>query len=145
MTDPMIVLRKLVTLREHLGRARARRPATAAELADDTLLQDALAMSLLVAVQEAIDVSFHIAADEGWAMPGSAEEAFEALATHGVLTRDLARALATIARLRNRLAHGYAAVDIERLWTELPAGIATLAAFVEAIAKFVDDTQSGAE
>ena len=57
MTDPIIVLRKLMILREHLGRARARRPGSAAELAADTLLQDAIAMSLFVAIQEAKDAS----------------------------------------------------------------------------------------
>lgn len=51
MTDAEIVLRKLATLREHVARARRRRPATVDVLLGDYDLQDALYMSLLVAIQ----------------------------------------------------------------------------------------------
>lgn len=139
MTDPIVVLRKLVVLRDHLARARQRRPDTARAFGESTLLQDALAMSLLVAIQEAIDIAFHIAADEGWGMPGSHAEAFTILADHGVLPKDLVEPLEAMARLRNRIAHGYASVDADRIWHELPAGFAALERFVVAIAKLVDE------
>jgi uncharacterized protein YutE (UPF0331/DUF86 family) len=129
-----------VTLREHLGRARTRRPATAAELERDALLQDGLAMSLFVAIQEAIDIAFHIVADEGWGMPGSYSEAFEILAAKQVLDRTILEPLEGMARLRNRIAHGYASVDVRRLWEELPAGLEVLGQFVESVAAFVEDT-----
>jgi uncharacterized protein YutE (UPF0331/DUF86 family) len=144
MTDPIIVLRKLVTLREHLSRARARRPDAVGELERDTVLQDALAMSLFVAIQEAIDIAFHIVADEGWGMPGSYAEAFAILAEKGVVDAAMVDPLEGCARLRNRIAHGYAAVDIERLWTELPEGLAVLERFVESVAKLVDATETEA-
>ena len=35
---------------------------------------------------------------------------------------------------RNRLAHGYATVDVERIWNEVPAGAAALETFTDAIA-----------
>jgi hypothetical protein len=53
MTDPAIVMRKLAALRDHVERLRRRRPATAEALRADVDLQDALSMSLLVAVQTA--------------------------------------------------------------------------------------------
>ena len=43
------------------------------------------------------------------------------------------------ARLRNRIAHGCASVDVERLWQELPDGLHTLELFVAAITKRVED------
>jgi len=52
LTDPILVLHKLTTLRDHVGRARRRRPASPEELRSDVDRQDALAMSLLVAIQE---------------------------------------------------------------------------------------------
>jgi uncharacterized protein YutE (UPF0331/DUF86 family) len=139
MTDPIIVLRKLMILREHLGRARTRRPSSSAELAGDTLLQDAIGMSLFVAIQEAVDIAFHIVADEAWGMPGSYAEAFRILADKAVIDAALADALEGCARLRNRIAHGYASVDVERLWEELPAGLSALESFVEAVARLVED------
>lgn len=64
MTDATIVLRKLASLRDHAARVRRRRPSDLAQFRGDVDLQDALSMSLLVAVQEAHDVALHMAAEE---------------------------------------------------------------------------------
>lgn len=76
-----------------VARARARRPASPDQLRDDLLLQDALSMTLLVAVQEASDICFHIVADEAWGLPGSYAEGFELLAKHGVVDSETACSL----------------------------------------------------
>jgi uncharacterized protein YutE (UPF0331/DUF86 family) len=47
-------------------------------------LLDALALSVLIAVQEAIDNAFHIATDEGWRVPASYAEGFDVLAKDGL-------------------------------------------------------------
>jgi uncharacterized protein YutE (UPF0331/DUF86 family) len=137
MTDAVVVLRKLGVLREHLLRARRRRPASAELLRRDVDLLDALSMSLLVVIQESIDIAFHIAADEGWGVPASYAEGFDILARHEVLDASLARSLAAAAGLRNRLAHAYATLDVERLWNELPAGLDAFEEYTRAIARFV--------
>ena len=95
-------------------------------------------MSLLVAIQGALDIALHMASDEGWGVPASYAEGFALLAGHGVIDAGLAATLANMATLRNRLAHGYASVDMERIWTELPAGLAALDAFSSAIARRLD-------
>lgn len=95
-------------------------------------------MSLLVAIQEAIDIAFHIAADEGWGVPASSPEAFEVLARNHVLSAALAQEMAKAASLRNRIAHGYAAVDLPRLWGEIPAGLDALDRFAASVARWVD-------
>ncbi len=138
MTDPLILLKKLAMLREHAARVRRRRPPAQATFEADIDIQDALALSFLVAVQEANDIAMHIAADEGWDLPGSYAEAFEILARHSVITVDHARELGGVAAVRNRIAHGYASLDPGRLWAELPAGLDALERFVEAIARLAD-------
>jgi uncharacterized protein YutE (UPF0331/DUF86 family) len=135
MTDSGLVLRKITLLREHLSRARRRRPDALERLAADPDLQDALAMSLLVAIQEAIDIAFHLATGAGLGVPASSAEAFELLAKGGVLDSELASALARTAGLRNRIAHGYASVDLDRLWRELPGGLDALDRFAGAVAR----------
>ena len=134
MTDPALVARKLSALADHVARLRGRRPAELAVLHGDLLLQDAIALSVLVAVQEAIDIALHLASDEGWGVPSSYRESFELLAKHGVIDLALAAAMVDATRLRNRIAHGYATLEIDRLWAELPAGIASFDAFAGAIA-----------
>jgi uncharacterized protein YutE (UPF0331/DUF86 family) len=44
--------------------------------------------------------------------------------------------------LRNRVAHGYGSVDVERVWKETPNGVATLREFAGAIARYLG-TQPG--
>jgi uncharacterized protein YutE (UPF0331/DUF86 family) len=142
VTDHLILLKKLAMLREHVARVRRRRPAARAEFEADIDVQDAVALSFLVAVQEANDISMHLAADEGWGLPGSYAEAFEILARNNVITADHARELAAVASVRNRIAHGYASLDPGRLWTELPVGLDALDRFVESIARLADDAAS---
>lgn len=137
MTDTTLVLQKLAILRDHVGRVRRRRPETVESLRRDVDLQDAVAMSLLVAIQEAIDIAFHVVADEGWGVPASYAESFELLARHDVIDDGLAPQLIAASGLRNRRAHGYASVDVERVWAEIPAGMAALEQYVTAIARFL--------
>jgi uncharacterized protein YutE (UPF0331/DUF86 family) len=137
MTDTLLALRKLAVLREHIARARRRRPVSIDVFLTDLDLQDATAMSLLVATQEAVDIALHIAADEGWGLAGSSAEAIEMLARHGVIPVELARALRQVVAIRNRIAHGYASVDLDRLWNELPAGLDALDRYAVAIATWL--------
>jgi uncharacterized protein YutE (UPF0331/DUF86 family) len=137
LTDPALVARKLSALTEQVRRLRDRRPSELDTLRKDLLLQDGIALSLLVAVQKAIDIALHIATDESWGIPSSYRESFELLAKHGVIDAPLSIALANTATLRNRIAHGYATIDIDRLWVEVPAGIASFDAFAAAIARYL--------
>ncbi|MGD0527591.1 MAG: DUF86 domain-containing protein [Polyangiaceae bacterium] len=137
MTNVALVARKLAMLEEHLRRLRERRPADATVFAADALLQDAIAMSVLVVVQEAMDIALHIASDEGWEIAATYRDAFAVLERHGVIQAELAKALGGAAQLRNRIAHGYATLDAERLWNELPEGVAPFAAFSAAVGAFL--------
>ena len=137
MTNVALVTRKLAVLQEHLQRLTQRRPTTMDALRGDALLQDAIAMSILVVVQEAMDIALHVASDEGWELAPTYREAFVVLARHGLISDTLATSLAGAAQLRNRIAHGYATLDVDRLWTELPSGMASFGEFAAAVARFV--------
>lgn len=137
MTNVALVARKLAILNEHLRRLKDRRPVELSTLVADTLLQDAIAMSLLVVVQEALDISLHIATDEGWELASTYREAFLVLERHGVLEPAVTPSLTGAAQLRNRIAHGYASLDVERLWSELPEGVDAFSVFAARIAVFL--------
>ena len=137
MTNPTLVARKLALMHEHLRRLRERRPNDLASFEKDLLLQDAIALGVLVVVQEATDIALHIASDQSWELAATVRDAFMVLAQHGVIDPSLAAALAGSAQLRNRIAHGYASLDVGRLWTELPSGVASFEAFAAAIAAFL--------
>jgi uncharacterized protein YutE (UPF0331/DUF86 family) len=137
LTNVVLVTRKLATLEEHLRRLRERRPDDPAVFRANTLLQDAVALSVLVVVQEAIDIALHVASDEGWEHATNYRDAFVTLERHGLLDSSLTAQLAGAAQLRNRIAHGYASLDVDRLWSELPSGIAAFSAFAARVAGFV--------
>lgn len=67
MTDVELVLHKLRRLREQIALVRTRRPAAKETLESDLVVRDALALALLVATPEAVDIAYHVAADSGWA------------------------------------------------------------------------------
>jgi uncharacterized protein YutE (UPF0331/DUF86 family) len=94
-------------------------------------------MSVLVTIQEATDIAFHIASDEGGGIPSSYAEGFEILARHRVIDAALAETLARTVAIRNRIAHGYGTVDIDRIWADLPAGLEALDQYASAIAPFL--------
>lgn len=135
MTDPGIVLKKLASLHEHVERIRRRRSGDLGAFKTDVDRQDALCMSLLVAIQDSLDIALHIASDAGWGVPASYGEGFAMLANHSLIDPALAGELAGMAALRNRIAHGYASVDADRLWNELPDGLDALDAFAAAMAR----------
>jgi uncharacterized protein YutE (UPF0331/DUF86 family) len=137
MTDAGLVLHKLQRLKAQVALTRARRPRAADVLSQDLVLRDALALAFMVALQEAIDIAYHVVADEGWGIPDSHRAAFDLLASHGVLPAHLAGELSAAAAMRNRIAHGYASVDHERLWGELPDGLRALDAFAAAVAAWL--------
>ena len=137
MTNVELVTKKLATITEHLRRLRERRPDDVVALRRDPLLQDAIAMGLLVAVQECMDIALHIASDEGWELASTYRDAFTVLARRGVIDDAVSASLGNVAQLRNRIAHGYATLDIDRIWEELPSGISAFERFASAIAKFL--------
>jgi uncharacterized protein YutE (UPF0331/DUF86 family) len=137
VTDVGLVLAKLARLEQQIALARARRPATPEVLSSDLILRDALALSVMVALQEAIDITYHVVADEGWGVPDSHRAAFDLLAAHGIVSTELAARLSGAAAMRNRIAHGYASVEHARLWQELPDGLAAMEEFRTAIARFL--------
>lgn len=94
-------------------------------------------MSLLVATQEAIDIAFHIVADEGWGVPSSYAEGFEILARQRLMDARLAADLSRGGAVRHRIAHGYATVDVDRLWAAVPAGLDALDRYAMAVARFL--------
>lgn len=137
MTDPTLVLAKLSTLREHVDRMERRRPSTAEAFQGDVDTQDALSLSLIVALQESADIALHIASDEGWGVASSYAESFELLGRREVITPQLAQRMAAIAALRNRVAHGYGSVDFQRIWRETPEGVKAMREYAAAIAAYL--------
>ena len=77
MTNTALVISRVSTLRDHVDRMERRSPATLDEFRSDVDRQDALALSLLVALQKASDTALHIASDKGWRIASSYAASFD--------------------------------------------------------------------
>lgn len=108
--------------------------ATPETLLEDARRADLAAFYLFLAIQEAIDLAAHWIADAGWPPADDVGSTFDVLADRGGITPELASGMRAIVRVRNRIAHGYASVDHQRIRAEAPAGIATLRELFAAVA-----------
>ncbi len=89
------------------------------EFLGDLRGRDLTAFYFQLAIQDCIDLASHWVSEAGWPPPDDAGSAFDALADHGVVSRELATVLREAVGLRNLIAHGYAAVDHGRLFEEV--------------------------
>ena len=103
------------------------------EFSSDVAGRDLAAFYLFLAAQECIDLAAHWIADEGWPAPRDVGSAFDALADRGAIDRPLADEMRAVVRVRNRIGHGYASFDHERLHAEAPSGIAAMRRFLVAV------------
>jgi uncharacterized protein YutE (UPF0331/DUF86 family) len=100
----------------------------------DPQRRDLALFYLFLAIQECIDLAAHWVADAGWSEPDDAASAFDVLAERAAIERETATRLRAAAGLRNRIAHGYAMLDYERVHREAQEGIPALRAFLAAVA-----------
>jgi uncharacterized protein YutE (UPF0331/DUF86 family) len=103
------------------------------EFSGDVPGRDLAAFYLFLAAQECIDLAAHWIADEGWPAPRDVGSLFDSLADRGAIPPSLADELRGVVRVRNRIAHGYASVDHERLHAEAPSGIRAMRRFLLAV------------
>lgn len=96
--------------------------------------RDLGAFYLFLAIQECIDLATHWVADEGWPVPEDAGGSFDVLADRGGLDREVAEGMRGAVGLRNRIGHGYAAIDHGRIGRELESGAEILRKFLAAVA-----------
>jgi uncharacterized protein YutE (UPF0331/DUF86 family) len=136
MTDAALLARKLAHLRHQIERARHKRPDDVDAFASDEDTQALVAMATFVAIQEAADLAFHIVGSKGWGVPASYADAFKILSSHGVIDHALSQQMTSTVKVRNLIAHGYASLDPERLWADLPDGLEALERYSVAIARF---------
>jgi uncharacterized protein YutE (UPF0331/DUF86 family) len=133
-----LIREKVRRLREDADLLRRRLPADAAALAADRDALDLVSFRVYLALQEAVDISSHLIADEGWGPAPSLRDHFEILAAHAVLDASLASSLADGVRIRNLIGHAYARVDPVRLLEAARALLPLVEAFSKAVLTYAE-------
>lgn len=137
MVDAERVRRRLAELDRRLASLRG-----LVELGRERYLADADVRTLAerhlqIALQAALDVALHIAAEDAGRTPEDYGDAFVLLGELGVLDPDLARRLRAPAGMRNVLVHGYAELDEALVWAALE-DLGDLDAFAQQVSAAID-------
>lgn len=90
---------------------------------------------LFLALQECIDLAAHWVADAGWGVPDDAGSTFDVLADREAIERAVADRLREGVGLRNRIAHGYALLDYNRVRSEALMRIPAMRLFLAAVGR----------
>jgi len=94
---------------------------------------------LLTAIEDALAISNHIIASEGFRGPADYADAFRVLADGGILDPELTERLEAMARFRNLLVHVYARVDDARVHRFLSDDLADVKRFIRSVLEAFPD------
>lgn len=131
--DVDVVRRKLATIQRAIPALEQLGAMPLAQYRADLIRRKAAERLLQESIEAAVDVSLHVLAREGRALPASSFGAFQELASAGVLPPELAAELAPATGLRNRLVHEYDAIDDAIVHAAIARACEVLPEFVIAI------------
>jgi len=106
-------------------------------LADQDVL-DVACYRLLVAMEAALQICFHISAQRLQRVPEAYAECFGLLGEAGILSQDLSGRLQRMARFRNMLVHVYWQIDYDQVYDILQIHVDDLSAFVRAVGALLE-------
>ena len=122
-------------IRDAVERVRDVLPSDGAAFTANRDAREVVALNLLIAIQEAIDLAAHWIADAGLVVPGTHRELFTRLADRGVIPADLGSRLAAASGMRNIIAHQYGTVDWSRVHAAASSGLVDLEALCNEMAR----------
>jgi uncharacterized protein YutE (UPF0331/DUF86 family) len=134
MVKPEIVRRKVAEALSRIAEAEEMLARPPEEFLADKRSRDLASFYLFLAIQECIDLASHWVSDADWGPADDAASAFDILADHHAIDRDLAERMRGAVGLRNLIAHGYPAVDHSRIQSEYREGVASLRELLSAVA-----------
>ena len=105
-------------------------------LADQDTL-DIASHRLLVAIEAALQICFHVSAQALHRVPDEYAECFAILGEANLLSPELSRNLQQMARFRNMLVHAYWKIDYERVYQIIQRHLDDLRAFVRAVGELI--------
>jgi uncharacterized protein YutE (UPF0331/DUF86 family) len=111
MVDRDFVLDKVATVDRCLARIAEVHGADPRRGLLPVDVEDLVVLNLQRATQSTIDLAMHVAATEGYGLPGDLAEGFTLLEKHGVIDADLAGRMRRMVGFRNIAVHQYEVLD----------------------------------
>ena len=122
---------------ESLDRLELMRRQSREGFLNDRDAQDIASYRLLVAIEAALSLCYHVCAKNLKKVPEEYAECFEILSSAGIISPDLSERLQKTARFRNMLVHMYWKVDYSTVYDILQSNLDDLRRFSDTIARLV--------
>lgn len=135
--NPDVVRARCQEIEEAVARLTRLRAMPRDAFLRDEDARDLACYRLLVAAEAALALCYHVTARRLGKIPQDYAGCFGLLGEAGLIDRDLAERLASMARFRNLLVHMYWKVDYGRVYDILQHGLEDLRAFAGAMASLV--------
>ena len=135
--NPDLVRARCADIEEAVGRLERFGSMPVEEFRSNRDLTDAACYRLLVAIEAALGLCYHVSAKHLRKVPEQFADCFRTLGEAGVVPADLAERLQAMARFRNILVHLYAKVDTARVHEIICNHLDDLRAFASAIARLL--------
>jgi len=103
----------------------------------DQDMRDVACYRLLIAMEAALQICFHVSARRMRRVPEHYADCFAILGEGGILPQELSQALQRMVRFRNMLVHIYWNVDYEQVYKILQEHLDDLRAFVQAVGELL--------
>lgn len=135
--DADVVRGRCQEIQESLERLARIRGAGRAQFLSDEDARDIACYRLLIAIEAALALCYHVSARRLHAVPEDYAGCFEGLETAGLIPQSLSIRLQQMARFRNLLIHVYWEIDYGRVFDVLEQDLDDLRAFSQAMASLV--------
>ncbi|MHA1881877.1 MAG: type VII toxin-antitoxin system HepT family RNase toxin [Candidatus Thorarchaeota archaeon] len=136
--DIDLVNRKLAEIKRLLSEIKKVTNLDIEEFLSDPYIKDATKYKLIVAIEASISVCNHIVARELNEIPSSYSDCFTNLGNHKIISDDLAKELASMAKFRNLVVHVYWRVDDKKVFEIAQEIIVALERFVQEVGEYVN-------
>lgn len=138
-----LLRQKAADIRQALGLLRGYARIEQEKFLQDPTLISAAKYQLVVAIEAAQGICNHLAARVARRAPTSYADCFALLADSQVISGDLAKSLAAMARFRNLLVHRYGEIDDRRVIAVLQEDLDDLEEYLRQVGDFVERVLGG--
>ncbi len=136
--DRILVTRKMALILEDMPRLEALGRLSLDEFLSDSTHQLVAERLLERVISRMIDINYHLITEGTGMPPRDFYDSFLRLSDIGVMSPQVARAMAPASGLRNRLAHEYNEIDPVKIQEAVRTAVTQVPQYLEAVQRFLD-------
>ena len=135
--NPDLVRARCAEIKESVGRLERFKRLSRSEFLSNQDTLDLACYRLLVAIEAALALCYHVAAKRLHKVPEEYAECFGMLKEAGVISGELTGRLQQMAKFRNLLVHMYWKIDYGRVYDAIQQNLEDLRAFSAAVIRLI--------